>query len=61
MPKKDVDELFSEWDKGGDGALGFKELQKILSAARPPSPKAQVQEAGKSVKNALKMVSLMKK
>ena len=41
--------------------LGFKELQKILSAARPPSPKAQVQEAGKSVKNALKMVSLMKK
>jgi len=61
VPKKDVDLLFDEWDKGGDGAIGFKELQKILSSTRPTSPKTQVQEAGKSVKSALKMVSALKK
>ena len=31
-----IDELFSEWDKDGGGALNLQELQKILRAPRTP-------------------------
>ena len=30
-PKKDIDELFSEWDADGGGTLEFKELKDILA------------------------------
>ena len=41
VPKADIDELFDEWDKGGDGALGLRELQKILSTASVASKDAK--------------------
>jgi hypothetical protein len=31
VPKRDIDALFSEWDRDGGGALEFGELKKILS------------------------------
>ena len=43
VPKKDIDALFSEWDKGGDGSLTLRELQKILKAppaVKKPRPKS---------------------
>lgn len=36
VPKKNIDELFSEWDKDGGGAIEFQELQKILKSKSPP-------------------------
>ena len=71
VPKKDIDNLFSEWDKGGDGSLGLRELQKILSkggmssaATTPkdgkkspdaPEPTKSVKEVGTAVVGAKKL------
>ena len=37
VPKKDINDLFDSWDKDGGGALGLRELQKILSSSRVQS------------------------
>ena len=37
VPKKAIDELFSQWDSGGDGTLSFRELQRILKS-KPSAP-----------------------
>jgi carbamoylphosphate synthase large subunit len=58
VPKKAVDDLFSEWDKDGGGSLGLGELKKILSTARRTAvvevgkeepPKKTVESMGKAV------------
>ena len=55
----DVDKLFNEWDRGGDGSLEYKELKKILSAV--PEKKKEVQNAVVAAQAGLAMMKLVKK
>ena len=57
VPKKEIDSLFSEWDKDGGGAINFGELKKILSG-RAQSPTTQ-QIAEKKVVVAAAAVSVV--
>ena len=47
VPKKDIDELFSQWDVDGGGEIGYAELRKILS--RRPAGAASGASAGAAV------------
>ena len=66
VPKESIDELFTEWDKDGGGALNLKELQKILSQARVASPPIKpaakkVQDAGSATMAALSATKALSK
>ena len=41
VPKKVIDDLFSEWDSDGGGEIGYPELRKILQAPRGAAAKTQ--------------------
>ena len=49
VPKKDINALFDTWDKGGDGAIGYKELSKILKESKKSLNK---KEGAPSIKSA---------
>ena len=38
VPKKDIDDLFTQWDADGGGEIGYNELVKILRARPAMSP-----------------------
>ena len=52
VPKKVIDDLFSEWDQDGGGEIGYQELRKILQAPRGASP------TGDGVKNMKKIAKM---
>ena len=59
VPKKSIDEIFDEWDKGDDGSLEFAELKRILSAKSPPAKEVKI--AGSAAMAAVKMGGMARK
>ena len=57
VPQMEVDALFNEWDKGGDGAIGLREMMKILKAPKS-APQKKIEAAGGAALAAVKVGKL---